>query len=243
MITRLVTASQIEVDTDQYEAFIRDLAYDLVRTSEDLTKQDADHAVDNMMQDTMQRMQAIRTSLARAIHAIPNWHGSLVQIKPVLPAREYMDFVTGVGAAHVYVGKADFALDESGDIDDVIESGDMDFFRDPNQEMDYFNLIEELRHPGRVKQQAEKKLHLWTARPSKDARLYEHAREIPSRIFLSSKADDAAGIGADFGDRDLYLVVVESQYVTLTLDRGSLKHYQTIVTPNGKVPIVSIERM
>lgn len=243
MIQYIITASGIQVDMTRFESWLRKYVGRLVDPSRGDTEDQYEADIRSILDRTEINMQKLRSKVAHAIDSIPQWHNSPVRVVAILPSETYYEFEP-VSSADVYVGRsATFALSMDGHIDDVIEAGDTDFFHDPRLEMDYFNLIEEIRHPGRVKQRMNKVLYLWTARPKKDADMYDGAKRIPSRIFLSSSSSDAEGIGSDFGDRDLYRVAIESQYVMETLSRGGIKHYQTIVTTSGFVPVQSIMLM
>jgi hypothetical protein len=131
----------------------------------------------------------------------------------------------------------------AGQVDDVHDAGDTDFFpkKHPETESDYFHLVNALR---KGKPQDEKKarpITLYTARPATDRHLYKDATHLPRNLFLSTNMSDAHGIGHDFGGRDVWQVRMHPRHLVKTLD-GPTSHYQ-IVGGKGKVPVHSISPM
>lgn len=240
-------ASAIRVDTLRYEEALQEKISDLIswsaRTNSDspITEDIGAETFRKLLGETEQNMSRIAQKLSQAVVRIPNWNGTPLSLLPHFDTGWDWDFEHGAQSANVFVGReANFTYFDNDTIDDVLEAGETGFFGDLKTEMDYFGLIEELRHPGRAERDSRKFLKLWTARPEKDAASLQSASSLPSRIFLSSRFEDAAGVAVDFGKRDLYEVVIQAQYVMETLNTGSLRHYQTIVTPSGKVPVKSI---
>lgn len=152
------------------------------------------------------------------------------------------------GAYDVRVGKGSygtpsFTLFVSDDgkiteVDDVLEGGDEDFFRSPKGQSDYFNLVNEIRHPGSSSK--GKVVTLYTARPTKDRERYEGARDIPSNIFLASTLDEAEGLASDLGSnevRDVWKVRVDTRHLVKTMDTPRVKHYQT----TDRTPVQDID--
>lgn len=122
-------------------------------------------------------------------------------------------------------------------IEDLLEGGDDDFFRDPAQQYAYFALVSELRKPGSSQQ--GRTMTLYTARPTKDRARYDDARDIPVNIFLTSSEDEAIGIAHDLGGhevRDVWLVKINSRYLSETWGN---RQYQVV----GKGPTVPVLRM
>jgi len=129
------------------------------------------------------------------------------------------------------------------DLGDVLEGGDTDFFRTGDDSTFYFDLVKEIEHPGST-HRAGKTLTLYTARPTKDRRLYEKGRTVPVNIFLTSDPDRAAGIAHDLGAsevRDIWLVRINEQHLVQTLDTPRAKDYQTVGGNGRVVPVKSID--
>lgn len=134
-----------------------------------------------------------------------------------------------------------FQLANKIELDDIIEAGDTDFFSTPKIQMDYYNLIKELQHPYSTTK-TQKNLSLYTARPISDRHLYENAKQIPVNIFLASTYDFAEGFAKEYGgNRDVWKIRINSQYLTQTFNSPALKHFQTI-SPTGQ-PTVPIEKI
>lgn len=136
---------------------------------------------------------------------------------------------------------ADFVVFSSGEIDDIIEVGDVDFFANKNLESDYFTLINLLKNPNFYDE--ERYEILFTARPKKDEKVFKNGRYIPTGIFLTTSLSDVEGIAADMGDRDIYKIKINHKYLTKTLDRPSLQHYQSFNSSSNRVPIEHIEKL
>lgn len=133
--------------------------------------------------------------------------------------------------------KADGSIES---VEDILEGGDDDFFKDSKQQYDYFNLVNELRKPGSTSK--GKLLWLYTARPIRDRSRYESAKTVPVNIFLASTFDHALGLATDLGgseQRDVWKVQIDSRYLVQTLD-GTIKHYQT-VGAGREVPVRYME--
>ena len=124
-------------------------------------------------------------------------------------------------------GDATFTLFPDGTVDDVLDAGDREFFRDPEVERNYFALVNAIRNPRLL----EKVVTLYTSRPRKDRekllRLAKR-RKWPHGIFLTSDVDRAEGFGREFRDRDLWKVKVKLKNLVKTLDAGRIKDYQLI---------------
>jgi hypothetical protein len=239
---------QVVIDISPYATVLQERIDDLLdwssRRSDPLSREDGKRTFDKLMAESKAHLEAVADKMAQAAASVM-WRGSKIVVKPSFNSDPMeFDFERGVRAAFVHVmqGRDDASFAYFGDtIDDVLEAGDTDFFR--NLELDYFALIEELRHPGRAEREGEKVLRLYTARPRKDRAVYDTVNELPSRIFLTSDPDDVEGIAADMGGRDIYEVRIKAKYVMPTLDVGRVKHYQTIVTPSGKVPVERVSQV
>lgn len=152
----------------------------------------------------------------------------------------YDSFYVHVGNKNISFGL--FFNQDKYIIDDVLDSGDEDFFSEETSklEQDYFLLINELRRPGKPKLEGEKIITLYTVRPIKDHEKYDNATVIPANIFLTTSYSEAEGYGIDFGERDLWRIRIKKKYLILTLDRGGVKNYQAF-GENKFVPIEEIE--
>jgi len=208
-------------------------------------------------QDAEKVFGALEKELLAAAHQVPNWPKSAnLTIRPSFGSKDGPISWDGEDpklrtTSEVFVhhgdswkGSPSFTVfvQDNGQIhgiDDVLDAGDSDFFKDPEIEIAYFGLTEELRHPGRAKQQAHKIVTLWTARPKKDRHLYDGASKIPSNVFLTTSEDEAYGYSSDLGgNRDIYLVKIQRGYLVETLNQGHLKNYQTY-SSTGWVPVES----
>jgi hypothetical protein len=178
-----------------------------------------------------------------ALQRVPYWNSGNVTVEPHFSKDHYLE---PIGAASVRIGRhAEFTVfvNDSGkinEIEDVLEGGDEDNFQGIEEQADYFNLINEIRRPGSTSK--GKTLVLYTARPTRDRRLYEGARTIPPNIFLSSRFDDAEGIAHDLGGnevRDVWKVRIKSNHLVETLNIPGLRHHQ--VVGSRPAPVESIE--
>ena len=130
-----------------------------------------------------------------------------------------------------------FTIDGKIVVDDVLDAGDDEFFKNDKTTQDYFNLTRELTNPNSTK--IGKLLTLYTARPVKDRATYENATTLPPNIFLTNSFSHADGLAQDLGgERELWKVKIDSKYLIKTMDDGSVKYYQVIGTK--PVPIKSI---
>ena len=129
-----------------------------------------------------------------------------------------------------------------GKVDDILQAGDSDFFHEkhPGTQSDYFHLVNGLR-TGAPREKSARPITLYTARPAVDRHLYADATHLPRNLFLTSHLGDAAGIGHDFGKRDVWKVRIDPKHLVQTLE-GPTSHYQ-IVGGKGPVPIHSITPM
>ena len=191
--------------------------------------------------------------IEEAISSLPNWGGSSVVLEPLYnddkPINWEADEPYVVVSAHARLYKGGGWRNAPGftifyddgqirGVDDVLDAGDTDFFDDPAIEADYFMLTEELRHPGAARRLGGKVITLFTARPAKDRRLYDNARQIPTNVFLTTSEDEAYGYIADSGGgRDVYMVKIKRMYLVETLDAGSKKNYQTFSGSGRTVPV------
>ena len=228
---------------DGYRAFRRDLI-DLSSDVFDLRRDKAKdvESAQRQFKELLGESQATARWFAGEINAaigrVPNWGSSPVTVEP--KSRDYTDPVSDFD---VTVGRneAGFGVWTDGkqikSVDDVLEGGDEDFFHDPREQADYFNLVKELRHPGSSSRGRDRVL--WTARPVKDRARYERAKTIPSNLFLTTDADRALGLAQEGelggGIRDVWRVVVNEIHLVKTLEAGRIVDYQAV--GDGPVPV------
>jgi len=199
------------------------------------------------VEGTLKNAKAVQAQVKAAISRAPFFETKHVSIRA-----ETGNTDEGMQASHVFsieVGDhdANFTVftDEHGkitEVEDVLEGGDRDFFpvgdSGGQEQADYFALVQEIRSPGSSDQ--GKRIVLYTARPTKDRRIYEGAHSVPSNIFLTTDADRAIGLATDLGsseERDVWRVVMNTKYLVKTLDAGRVKDFQVV----GKAPVEKIE--
>jgi cold shock CspA family protein len=189
-----------------------------------------------------------------AISSLPNWGGSDVVLKPQysggpiawesdephIKVDVYLHVYKGGGWQNAPSFMVMTEDDRITGIDDTLDAGDTDFFNDPAIEADYFMLAEEIRTPGGAKRLGNKVVTLYTARPAKDRAIYNHAKQIPVNVFLTTSEDEAYGYIADSGGgRDVFQVRIKRMYLVETLNAGSKKNYQTFSGSGRTVPVES----
>ena len=188
-------------------------------------------------------MEKLQSQIQNVISTIEDWSVPQLIIKPYFSRDEFnslsLEAATSAEVIFDYAHHTAFTIfvhNEKLEIDDVLEGGDEDFFKDGNIQSNYFSLIEGLKNPNGVK---SKTITLYTARPKKDRSVYLNAKTVPVNIFLVNDFDHALGLSRDLstGDRDIWKVRINTKYLTQTLD-GKIKYYQ--VTKNNS-PIESIE--
>jgi hypothetical protein len=166
---------------------------------------DPDYEADyqRLLNTTEVHGKALIQALQGAIRRIKSWSGSRIRIRPNVVGGSDGNWSTPIESFYVLVGDEHLGFSvfttkgKPDQVEDVLEGGDLDFFRSPLETSDYFNLIKEIRKPGSSSQ--GKTLTLWTARPTKDRRLYERARTLPPNLFLTTDMNRASGIAHDLG--------------------------------------------
>lgn len=210
----------------------------------EFTDEQAQKESEKVINLTTRYMNIIKSKIENITKIFDDWSASPITIKPNVSF--YMnrpDFTKPATSATVALGNDDFAPSfslffhgQKIDVDDILESGDTDFFTSSNIQNDYFRLIKELKNPGSSKK-VSKKLVLYTARPKKDRETYINASSIPSNIFLAKDYNTAEGYALEFRDRDIWKVTIEERYLIQTNDYP--KEYQTI--GSGSVPVFSLK--
>lgn len=194
--------------------------------------------------ETKTIMEGLKERIQQAISLIENWNSSAVLVRPYISRDEFNSLSLDASTtAEIIMGHSRqitftlFLNDGKIEIDDVLEGGDEDFFKDSNEQSDYFNLIEKLKNPTASKQ---KVITLYTARPKKDREVYLNKKQVPVNIFLTNDYNHAEGLASDLSSgekRDIWKIRINTKYLTQTLD-GKIKYYQ--VTTNN-APVESME--
>lgn len=200
----------------------------------------------DLITKTQQNMETIKAAIQQAIEGATNWGGSPVKI---MAQAGYSESFTNEVAlqpgddAQIGVGQATFTLfnhDGQFVIDDIIEGGEEDdeFFPEQSSKGDYYLLVNELRNPGSTRK--GKTLTLFTARPQADRNFFMSTTWLPANLFLTNSASHADGLAHDLASnepRDVWMVKIDSRYLTQTLD-GQVKYY---MVTQDKAPIVSMK--
>lgn len=214
--------------------------------------------IKELAQKTLENMQKIKMIIEASLQRMDNWNGSEIVVKPNIPFQNTQEFnwLEPVEHAMIYLGTYKDApsfsyFTENGkiEVDDVLEAGDDDFFKNPETQHDYFNLVRELQAPYSTSTKT-KLLTLYTARPIKDRKIYQKASRdsalgkafIPSGLFLTTNSYSAAGLAHDLGGnevRDVWKLKIDSKYLIQTLDAMNEKQYQII--GNKEIPVKWIE--
>ena len=223
------STQNIHIDMNHYESTIKDEIH-----SYDYKEEDANKYVKELVQKTQENMVEIKNKIQNAINQISNWttdpitiqaqpshYGTRVSAEP----SESAEIIFGPKENHIYFNLS--CHENEIHIDDVLEGGDEDFFTDQSVQNDYFALIDELRNLG--KQRKHKILTLYTARPKKDKQQLLTSQTLPLNVFLTDNEEHAYGLAHDLSGneepRDIWLVRINSKYLTKTLD-GPIKYYQ-----------------
>lgn len=225
----LETIQNFHIDLSDYESKIKDEIY-----SYDYEEEDANRYVKELVQKTQENMAEIKNKIQNAINQIPNWTTNTITIQArpsyygtrvSAEASDFAEIIFGPKENHVSFS---LSYHENGiHIDDILEGGDKDFFTNQLMQNDYFTLIDELRNS--VKKKKDKILTLYTARPRKDREQLLANKTLPINVFLTDSQEHAEGLAIDLsggqGTRDIWMVKINSTYLTKTLD-GPVKYYQ-----------------
>lgn len=244
-LTKWVRANSMNNNTFQAYMHLRDY---LESVSPFIySEQEAQQDIDRLSKETHGKMQALAGMIQESANRT-QWSGSPVFIYPKEPADENgTNWLVASEDANVYVGDNEdgnapllevFLIDGQYKVppDGIVE--DDDFFSNPDNTRDYFNLIKEINNPG-SSNKSGKTLTLYTARPSSDREMYMNSTTVPGGIYLTSSENDAVGLSVDFGGkRDIWKVRIDERYVQKMLDMPQFKHYQ--VMGREPVPIKSI---
>lgn len=212
------------------------------KKSPDALNQDYKQSIDTILIDSEKAMNKIKSHIEQCISNIEEWNNSPILIEAKPSEDEYGISFSVADSAVVHVGSGKyppyfsyFVLEDRIEVDDILE--DEDEFPDLNTRLDYYNLINEIKNPGLSKK--SKPLTLYTARPKEDRNRYFDAATLPMGIFLSNSYNHVEGLSRELSKdtRDIWRVRIDSKYVMMTMDSGSIKYYQ-VIKPNA--PIISI---
>lgn len=235
--------SKNKLNTEQLNASfeINQMIRNIVNKLEPInfTENDVNQQINQLIQDTAKNMSTIKNNIEQAVNRIENWSSPLIIIKTQLSydLNGKVDFSEASTNALIEFGNNEmapnfsyFMFDGKIEIDDILESGDSDFFVSPKIQKDYFSLIQEIKNPGSTTRQGKKKT-LYTARPIKDRHLYLN-NKVPSNIFLTNSFNDAQSLIHDLPGsdkrRDIWKVIIDDKYLMMTFDSPLVKHYQVI---------------
>jgi len=210
-----------------------------------INKEEWDRFKKEQIEKTNNNMKIIEKAIQEAIERNPTISQNIIIKAYSLLKENLINGIYDETSAMVEFGQGDlipnftvFQHEGKFEIEDVLEGGDTDFFKDNKTQADYFNLINEIRHPGSTSK--GKILTLYTARPSKDRQLYLNKNSVPVNIFLTNMFDSAEGIARDFGNRDVWKIRIDSRYLVNTMDSPMEKQYQTTGS-SEEVPVILTE--
>lgn len=211
------------------------------------SQQEAEQDIARLSKETYEKMKTLANMIQESANRT-QWSGSPVFIYPKEPSDENgTNWLVASEDANIYIGDNEdgnspalevFLIDGKFTVppEGIVE--DDDFFSNPDNTRDYFNLIKEINNPG-SSSKSGKTLTLYTARPASDREMYMNATTVPGGIYLTSSENDAVGLSIDFGGkRDIWKVRIDDRYVQKMLDMPQFKHYQ--VMGRDPVPVKSI---
>jgi uncharacterized coiled-coil protein SlyX len=209
--------------------------------------------VDGIVAESKKQIQPLVRQVEAALGRLEEWESGVPIV--ILPSPNmdevFHDQISIDPAKNVTVemvtgrDRPGFTLFFDGTIDDVLDAGDRDFFKDQVVEADYFGLVSEIEKPGSTRRTAGKLITVYTARPIKDRAQFDHAKTIPHAIFLTNDIDTAVGYAHDLGGtggRDIYRIRIDDKHLRVTLSSGRVREYQVIGTA-GSVPVAEIDRV
>lgn len=200
--------------------------------------------VEQLVQTTYKNMTMIASKIKEAISRMKEWGNWSLTITPSF---DNNDLTGAVESAYVQFNvptKPGFSY-LMGEIDDVLDGGDTEFFTNHHLEMDYFALVAELRKPGSSSKGSV--ITVYTARPVRDRATYLNTKVVPANIYVTTSPNRAMALSQDlaYGSetevRDVYKIRVDSRYLALQYDAGTFKDFQ-LVSRTGQVPVLSISQ-
>lgn len=126
-------------------------------------------------------------------------------------------------------------------IDDILEAGDRDFFKNPSVEADYFNLVNFLKS-GKLKK--SKSVTVYTARPRKDRETIQNLVDkglFFKNIFVTTSFEEAEGYAYELASsetRDIWYLKIDQKHLIETLNANGVRNYQTFSSKEEYVPII-----
>ena len=238
----------LKKDFEEYQK-IRDAMKEVMALRESLFDEQSEESIEKSYLESYQTNLAsvrkqggvVSKTVQESIGRLVSFHTYPVTLSASFDPDRSLDKAPGgyeVTLGHHHLGFTLFVTQSGtiGEVDDVLEGGDEDFFHDPQEQADYFSLINEIRKPGSTSKGS--RITLYTARPVKDRSRYEDATSIPVNIFLASTEPEAYGLARELGGneiRDVWKVVMNSKHLVQTLNAGNVQHYQTVGT--GTVPV------
>lgn len=243
----------IKIYTSDYEEYMNEEFEELKRYNEikktpwsDEEYQDTKKELTTIISQTRKNLIEFYNKISiLSSKLLENWSESTIIIKPIIPSdKEFIFTPVNDFTVIVFNGVdgADFTVFDGGRlIDDILDVGDTDFFQNQNLESDYFLLVNFLLNPNY--EEKSRIITLYTARPKRDKDIYLKTSKIPVGIFLTTNINDVEGIANDMQDRDIYKIKIDSKFLTKTLQRNNLMHFQSF-NPNSRfVPIEDIEKL
>lgn len=256
MLKKFIFESKVElqINARDYYNFLKTAIEDL-----DLTEERAEELLKYAQEETIKlQKKNLNNIIIPALKALESsWNGSNVFVVPNIqtnyeyggekfetsPMEDSYIYVTKDPTIDENLDQPSFTLFVSGEdkmVEDVLEAGDGFFFKDPDVEADYFNLVNFLKN-GKVKK--NKIISVYTARPAKDREQLQNLVDknlFPKNIFVTTSENEAEGYAYDLATtekRDLWFLKINEKYLIQTLDVGHIKNYQTFSSSDKFIPI------
>lgn len=201
----------------------------------------------DLVNKTYSNLTKIQELVETSINNIPNWNNTKIIIlsRPIDKDSNVFEPDTDAEICFGSIGDMSpnftiFNIDGKIVVDDILEAGDEDFFKNVQVQSDYFNLVKKITNPSSSKN--TKTLTLYTSRPVEDRNIYLDKKEIPSNIFLTNNLNSAEGLSIDLSSgkrRDVWKVRIDSNYLIETLNSPSEKQYQAV--DDKMIPVKSLE--
>lgn len=243
----------IKLFSSEYEEFIKEEYNELKKYNEEKNKpwtKEEELATENELIDIIIQTRRNLIDFYKKVNGLTDkllekWSDSSIIIKPLFSDEKEFLF-TPVNDFNVIVKNgqdgADFTVFDGGElVDDILDFGDSDFFQNTNLESDYFLLVNYVINPNYVEN--SRMVIVYTARPKQDRDIYTNTKKIPVGIFLTTNINDVEGIAQDMSDRDIYKIKIDSKYLTKTLERNTLIHFQSFNPNSRTVPVENIEKL
>ena len=230
------------------DASVIDTYLESLLTKDKDDEEDIENQFKSIYHETIDAQKKNLQEIEEAISRIEDFQTQVVIVRPGDIGKDNFHSINGVSyvslGEHKNSDAPTFTYFGLREVDDIMDAGDTDFFSDPNEERDYFNLVKELKHPG-SSSQIGKILKLYTARPVKDREKlekYVEEKKIPNNIFLTDSAEEAVGYANEYPPRDVWKIRIYAKYVTVTKEKEvmSAGNYQTL-GKDGFAPVLSMD--